>query len=299
MARKTIAVIGATGAQGGGVVRALMAEKDGEFTARAITRHPDSDKAKALASAGVEVVAADADDAASLERAFAGAHGAFCVTNYWEYFSPERELTQARNMAHGTKAAGVAHVVWSTLEDTRRWVPLEDDRMPTLMGKYKVPHFDAKGEADGFFRELGVQTTFLLTSFYWENFIYFGLGPKRGPDGVLAMTLPMDDKKLPGIAADDIGKCALGVFKRGEELIGKTVGIAGEHVTGEAMASSLTRALGQQLRYNAVPPDVFRSFGFPGADDLGNMFQFKRDFNEYYCGARDLAFSRALNPQQR
>ena len=108
--------------------------------------------------------------------------------------------------------------IWSTLEDTRKWVPLDDDRMPTLMGKYKVPHFDAKGEADQFFATLGVPTTFLLTSFYWDNLIYFGMGPKQGPDGTLAITLPMDDKKLPGIAAEDIGKCAYGIFKRGREL---------------------------------------------------------------------------------
>ena len=130
--------------------------------------------------------------------AFAGAYGAFLLTNFWEHFSPERELTQARNMAQAVKAAGVQHVIWSTLEDTRKWVPLEDNRMPTLMGKYKVPHFDAKGEADEIFRQLGVPTTFLLTAFYWDNFIYFGAGPQRGPDGTLALTFPMDDKRLPG-----------------------------------------------------------------------------------------------------
>ena len=103
-------------------------------------------------------------------------------------------------------------------------MPLGDDRMPTLMGKYKVPHFDAKGEADHLFADLGVPTTFLLTSFYWDNLIHFGMGPKRGPDGKLAITLPMGDKKLPGIAAEDIGKCAYGIFKKGGEFIGKTVG---------------------------------------------------------------------------
>ena len=188
------------------------------------------------------------------------------------------------------------HAIWSTLEDTRTWVPLDDNRMPTLHGRYKVPHFDSKGEADQFFRDAGVPTTFLLTSFYWDNFIFFGLGPKPGPDGVLAITLPMDDRKLPGIAAGDIGACALGVLRR-PDLIGKTVGIAGEHLTGGEMAAAMTRALGQTVRYNAVPPEVYRGFGFPGADDLGNMFQFKRDFNDYYCGARDPGFSRSLHPQ--
>jgi uncharacterized protein YbjT (DUF2867 family) len=295
--RKIIAVVGATGAQGGGMVRAIQADKSGSFAARAITRNPNAEKAQALRAAGVEVVGADIDKPETLGKAFAGAYGAFCVTNFWEHFSAEREVTQARNMAQAAKTAGLEHVIWSTLEDTRKWVPLEDDRMPTLQGKYKVPHFDGKGEADQFFRDLGVPTTFLLTAFYWENLIYFGAGPQRGPDGTLAITFPMDDKKLPSIAVGDIGKAAYGIFKRGREFINKTVGIAGEHLTGAEMAGALTRALGQEVRYNSVPPEVYRSFGFPAADDLGNMFQFKRDFNEYFRGARDLGFTRTLNPE--
>jgi len=294
--KKLIAVVGATGAQGGGLVRAIMGEKSGGFAARALTRKVDSDKAKELARLGAEVVAADLDDVGSLKRAFAGAYGAFCVTNFWEHFSPEKELTQAKAMAQAAKQAGLKHVIWSTLEDTRKWVPLSDTRMPTLMGKYKVPHFDAKGEADQVFSELGVPTTFLLTSFYWDNLIHFGMGPKKGPEGKLLFTLPMDDKKLPGIAAEDIGKCALGILKKGQEFIGKTVGIAGEHLTGTQMAAALTKALGQEVRYNAVSTEVYRSFGFPGADDIGNMFQFKRDFESYFCGARNPAVARSFNP---
>jgi len=292
---KVIAVVGATGAQGGGLARAILRDKSGGFSARALTRKVESDNAKELAKLGAEVVAADLDDQASVERAFRGAYAAFCVTNFWEHFSPEREYTQAVAMAKAAKAAGVKHVIWSTLEDTRRWVPLSDTRMPTLMGKYKVPHFDAKGEADKVFLELA-PTTCLLTSFYWENFIYFGAGPKPGPDGKLALTYPLGDKKLPGIAVEDIGKCAYTIFKRGEEFIGKTVAISGEHLTGAQMAAALTRALGREVRYNDVPPEVYRGFGFPGADDLGNMFQFKRDFQEVFCGPRDPAFARSLNP---
>jgi uncharacterized protein YbjT (DUF2867 family) len=297
MAKKIIAVVGATGAQGGGLVRAILGDPNGGFTARAITRDVNSEKAKALAKLGAEVVAADIDDLESLKRAFQSAYGAYCVTFYWAHFSPEKELAEATAMAQAAKAAGVEHVIWSTLEDTRRWVPLGDDRMPTLMGKYKVPHFDAKGEANHFFTDLGLPVTLLQTSFYWDNFIGFGMGPKKGPDGVLAFTMPMGDKKLPGIAAEDIGRCAYGIFKRGKEFIGKTVGIAGEHLTGAQMAAALTKALGKEVRYNDVPPDVYRSFGFPGAEDLGNMFQFKRDFEHYFCGARNLDFSRSLNPE--
>jgi len=294
--KKIIAVVGATGAQGGGLVRAILHDPSGGFAVRAITRDADSEAAQALAAQGAEVVAADVDDAESLRRAFDGAYGAYCVTFFWAHFSPEKEIAQAGNMARAAKDAGVEHVIWSTLEDTRRWVPLDDDRMPTLMGRYKVPHYDAKGESDHLFTDAGVPTTFLLTSFYWDNFIAFGMGPQRGPDGVLAITLPVGDKKLPGIAAGDIGGCAYGIFKQGHEWIGRTVGIAGGHLTGAQMAASMTRALGQEVRYNEVPPEVYRSFGFPGAEDLGNMFQFKRDFEEIYCGARNLEVSRMLNP---
>lgn len=295
MSRKVIAVVGSTGAQGGGLVRAILAR--GDFAVRAITRKPDSDKGRELAGLGAEVVAADLDDAASLVSAFRGAHGAFCVTNFWEHFSPEKELAQARTLANAAKSAGVAHAVWSTLEDTRLDVPLSDDRMPTLAEKYKVPHFDAKGEADKYFTEAGVPTTFLLTSFYWDNLIHFGMGPTKGEDGKLGFALPMADKKLPGIAAEDIGKCAYGIFNRGAELVGKTVGIAGEHLTGDEMARGLSQALGQEIVYRYVPPEIYRTLGFPGADDLGNMFQYKRDFETKFCAARDVAFSRSLNPE--
>ena len=294
---KIIAVTGATGAQGGGLIRAILADSRKEFTVRAITRKPDSDKARALAKQGVEVVAADLDDFQSLRRAFGGAHGAYLVTNFWEHYSPEKEIAQARSMAQAAKEAGLHHAIWSTLEDTRLRVPLSDNRMPTLHGKWKVPHFDGKGEADHLFKEAGVPTTALLTSFYWDNLIYFGMNPKKGPDGRLALTVPMGDRKLPGIAAEDIGRCALGLFQRGSEFIGKTVGIAGDHPTIAQMAASLTKALGQEVVYNSVTPEVFRSFGFPGADDLGNMFQYKRDFNDEFCAARSLAFSRSLNPK--
>lgn len=293
--KKTIAVVGATGAQGGGLVRSLLADR-GAFSVRAITRDPKAPKAQELAKMGAEVVAADLYDVKSLEKAFAGADGAFCVTFFWAHMSTDKEKTEANNMAKACKAANVGHVIWSTLEDTRKLVPLTDDRMPTLGGHYKVPHFDAKGESNQVFAELGLPTTFLHTSFYWDNFIHFGMGPKKGEDGKLALTLPMGTSKLAGMAGEDIGKCAHGVFKKGKELVGKHVGIAGEHLTGAQMAAAFTKALGQEVRYQAIEPAVFRSFGFPGADDLGNMFQVYRDFEKEVCGLRDLAFSRSLNP---
>jgi uncharacterized protein YbjT (DUF2867 family) len=293
---KVIAVVGATGAQGSGLVRAIAADPSGGFAARAITRDPASDGAKALAALGAEVVQADLEDPASVEAAFAGAYGAFCVTFFWVDFSPETELRHAHTMAAAAKSAGVQHVVWSTLEDTRTFIPLSDDRMPTLQGKYKVPHFDGKEDADQAFRDAGVPTTFLRTAFYWENLIYFGLGPTRGEDGALSFTYPMGDARLPGMGAGDIGKIAYGVFKR-PDLVGQTVSVAGEHLTGYQMAEKLGQALGEPVTYNDVDPDVFRSFGFPGADEVGNMFQFKRDFEAEYVGARDLEVARSLDPE--
>jgi uncharacterized protein YbjT (DUF2867 family) len=294
--RKIIAVMGATGAQGGGLVRAILRDEGGPFAARAITRNPSSDSAKALADQGVEVVEASLDEPASVAKAFAGAYGAFCVSFFWEHFSPGKETAHARVMAEAAKEAGLKHVIWSTFEDTRDFVPLDDDRMPTLQGAYKVPHFDAKAEGNQAFRDAGVPTTFLLTSFYWDNFIFFGTGPKRGPDGRLALTMPIGDAKMPGIAAEDIGRAAYGIFKANGDLIGQTIGVAGDHTSGAEMAAGLTEVLGEVVAYNEVSPEVYRSFGFPGADDMGNMFQFKRDFEDAYRAARSVERTRELNP---
>jgi uncharacterized protein YbjT (DUF2867 family) len=292
-----IAIVGATGAQGGGLARAIADDPDKRFVVRVLTRNPVSQSAHALARRGAEIVHANLDEPDTVHRAFAGASGAFCVTNYWEHFSPEREVVQARTMAEAAKAAGLRHVIWSTLEDTRRWIPLNDDRLPTLHASYKVPHFDGKGESNRWFTEGGVPTTFLLTSFYWDNLIHFRMGPRRGADGVLAITFPMDNRKLPGIGAEDIGRCAYGIFKRGDEFLRKTVGIAGEHLTCGQMAEHLTSALGERVRYDAVPPHVYRNLDFPGAEDLANMFQFKRDFEADFCRARSVELSRSLNPE--
>jgi uncharacterized protein YbjT (DUF2867 family) len=294
--KKVIAVVGATGAQGGGLVRAILADREGPFVARAITRKPESEKARALASLGVEVVAGDADDPPSLDRAFAGAYGAFCVTNFWEHLSAEREGDQATAMARASRKAGVQHVIWSTLEDTRKWVPLDDARLPTLQGKYKVPHFDGKGAVDHVFAA-EAPTTYLLASFYWENFLYFGMGPRKAPNGGLSLALPLGGVKLPGIATEDIGKCAHGLFGRGTSTVGQRFGIAGEVLSGPEMAAAMGRALGRNVSFDNVPFDVYRGLGFPGADDLGNMFQFQAILGDEFLRSRDPNLSRSLNPE--
>jgi uncharacterized protein YbjT (DUF2867 family) len=294
--KKIIAVVGSTGAQGGGLCQAILNDPNGGYACRAITRDPNKDKAKALAAQGAEVVKADLDDVESLKKAFAGAYGVYCVTNFWEHFSAEKEKTQAKNMADAAKAAGVKHVIWSTLEDTRKLMKPDDKRMPMLQEKYRVPHFDGKAEANAAFA--GLPTTFLVTSFYWDNLYSFGLAPKKGADGQYEWTFPMGTSKLTGMAAEDIGKTAYGIFKAGQQHVGKTVGIVGENLTIAEMGEKISKGMGVgKVRYNAVEADAYRGFGFPGADEMGNMFQVYRDFEKEVMGARSVDVTRQLNPQ--
>ena len=300
---KLIAVVGATGAQGGALVRAILADSSGDFAVRALTRNPDSAKAKELAAAGAEVVAADLDDEASVRAAFEGAYGAFVVTNYWADRTPaeeaartraEMELAQAETAAQAARDTGVQHLVWSTLEDTRPFFAGRDD-VPSLDdGRYKVPHFDAKGEADELFTKYGVPTTFLRTTFYFEAFLS-GMPPARGADGKLAITLPMGDRRLSGLASEDIGRTAFAILKR-PDLIGQTVSIAGDHLTGNEYAAALSEALGEEVVYTPLTWEQYRDLPFPLAIELSNMFQFYAEDHDRFTGDRDLEATRALNP---
>jgi uncharacterized protein YbjT (DUF2867 family) len=286
--KKIIAVFGATGAQGGGLAKAILDDPDREFGVRALTRNPSSDAARALAGGGA--------DEGSVRKAFDGAYGAFVVTAFWEYLSPERELAHARAAANAARDTGLSHVVWSTLPDTRKYLPLDDDRVPTLHGKYTVPHFDGKGEADRLFADAGVPTTNLSTTFFFESFISF-FAPLRGEDGKLFITLPMGDATLPGIAAEDIGRTALGIFKRGQEYIGETVSISGENLTGAEYAAIMSKEFGEEVAYRPISLDIVRTLDHPAADDIANMFHFYAEFENVFAGARDPEFVRTLNPQ--
>ncbi|HEX7680538.1 MAG TPA: NmrA/HSCARG family protein [Thermoanaerobaculia bacterium] len=295
--KKIIAVIGSTGSQGGGLCEAILGDPDGGFACRAITRDPGKEKAQALVAKGASVVSADLDDAASLEKAFAGAYGVYGVTNFWEHFSAEKEKAQAKNIADAARAAGVKHVIWSTLEDTRKLMAPDDKRMPFLQEKYRVPHFDAKAEADAFFH--GLPVTFLVTSFYWDNLYMFGMAPKKGDDGVYRWAFPLGDAKMAGLAAADIGKVAYGIFKAGQQYIGKTVGITSENLSMTQLSEQLGKGLGIKVEYSAVDADAYRGFGFPGADEMGNMFQVYRDFEAALLGVRSAAAARSLNPEMQ
>ncbi|MFG2332627.1 NmrA/HSCARG family protein [Streptomyces sp. NPDC048604] len=294
--KKIITVFGATGRQGGGLARAILSDPDGEFGVRAITRHPESEPAQELARRGAEIVRADMDDPPSLKPAFEHAYGAYLVTNFWEHMSVEREQAQARALAQAAGHAAVQHAIWSTLEDTRDCIPLDDPRMPTLQERYKVPHFDGKAEADRYFGDEGVPTTFLRTTFYWGNLLD-SFAPSRAENGELRLTFPMGEKRLCGIAADDIGRVALAVFRRGTDLIAATVSIAGGHLTVADMAAVLTERLGLPVRYRPLSPDAYRAQDRPAAAETGNMFQYYADCEQRFVAARDVDAVRQLVPE--
>ncbi|MFI5709824.1 NmrA/HSCARG family protein [Kribbella sp. NPDC051620] len=293
--KEVITVLSATGTQGGGVARALLA--DGEFAVRAVTRDNASPKARRLAELGAEVVEASLTDVDSLRAAFKEAYGAFMVTPFWEHRSPARELVEVENLIQAAQPAGLRHVVWSTLEDTREAIPADDDRMPMLEDVYRVPHFDVKGgAADALFAKSGLPTTYLRMSFYWDNLITL-MKPQRDPDGTLALHLPIGGTAVAGASSDDLGQAVLRVLRQPSETIGATLAVASEYLTGEQIAAALSTVIGEPVAYRPPSHDQFRSFGFPGAVELGNMFQYYTEFSEYYNGHRDLEASRALNPK--
>jgi len=290
---KTIAVMGATGAQGGSTVKAFHALKEGgnnDFKVRAITRDPTSEKAKAIESLVDEVVKADSNDESSMVEAFKGCHGAFIVTNFWEDMDANHEMAVLRKIKDAATKAGVKHIVLSTLESAKDFVDQAENEETWKVPEgyeesgFYVPHFDGKAEVTKEYDELPV--TKFYTSFYYENFINFGMGPSRQSEkDAYALTFPLGDVKMPVVAVSDIGKAACAIFQD-ESLIGKSVGIQSEVLTGKEMADVFSKVCGQPVHYYAVPTDVYASFGFPGAADLANMFRFKVENADNFQAAR-------------
>eukprot|EP00537_Pseudo-nitzschia_pungens_P012319 CAMPEP_0172387490 /NCGR_PEP_ID=MMETSP1061-20121228/4785_1 /TAXON_ID=37318 /ORGANISM="Pseudo-nitzschia pungens, Strain cf. pungens" /LENGTH=323 /DNA_ID=CAMNT_0013117141 /DNA_START=117 /DNA_END=1088 /DNA_ORIENTATION=+ len=286
---KLIAVMGATGFQGGAVVQAFANLGSDKFEIRAITRDPEKDSAKALEGKVREIVKADGDDEESMIKAFEGCHGAFIMSNFWEACDVRHEMKTLRTCKEAAKKAGVKHVVLSGLEDTRAAVKKAENKdtwkvLDEELGMY-TPHFDGKGEVGEEYL-LEVPTTLLFTSFYYENFINLGMGPSRQSDsGPYGITFPMGDKKLSMVKVEDIGKCACAIFQD-ESLIGKTIGVSSANMTCKDIAAVFSKVCGQEVVYNDVPVEVYASFPFPGADDLANMFRYKTEYEEEYVALR-------------
>lgn len=255
--KKLIAVVGATGSQGGSVVRALKAR--GKFTVRALTRKPESYRDE-----GVEVAAADLARPETLARAFEGAYGAFLVTNFWEK-SAVSEREQARAAIRAAKDAGVQHLVWSTLPDVHA----------IAGGAIHVPHFTDKAAVDADIVAAGFPYhTFVEAPFYFQNLIG-SLAPQAQPDGSKSWTLPLDPAARCIHVGDisDLGKVVAGAFEHPDEVgHGEHLAAGAGLVSFDDLLATL-RAQGHTISYQRVPAEVFANF-FPGADELAAMFQF-------------------------
>ena len=285
-----VAVLGATGQQGGAVADALLKQENGP-TVVAITRNPDSDKAKALKAAGAIVRKADLNDVESLKAAFEGCDGAFVIANFWEGMNVDVEVQHYKNATDALKATDtIKHVIYSTLEDSV--IPGVTDDFKVLheheTGKMYVPHFDGKNRAEKFFE--GLPTTFMVTSCYFENFTSF-FTSVGNEDGSYTFTLPLsEDKKIPWTILPDLGRLVAGAFK--PELVGKRIGQASFLATGAELAEILSKATGKRITYQCVPWEVFASFGFPGADELAQMFELWLRTYDKFCA------DRAIPPQE-
>lgn len=259
--QKTILVTGATGAQGGGVARHLL--RGGKFRVRCLTRNPDSDKAAALERAGAEVVRGDLGDPKSLAPALKGCYGVFGVTNFWEHFA--KEYDQGKNLMDAVKAAAPEHFIFSSLPYAKK----------ITNGKIEVPHFDTKGRLEEYARELKLDAIVVHVAFYFENFInYFPL--QKQADGTFAFGFPQGDTPLAAVCVEDVGGVLAAIFDRPKDFRNKTVGIVGDDLPPKQYAEIMTRVLATKVVYNYVPREVFASFGFPGAEDLANMFEYNR-----------------------
>lgn len=277
--KKTIAVFGATGAQGGSVARALL--NRGVFAVRAITRKTDSPAANALRELGAEVVNGDLDDPASLSAALAGVYGVFGVTNFWEHF--DKEGPQGRNLVKAVADANVSHFIYSTLP------PIEK----ATNGALRSPHFDLKAEHEEYARSLGIPSTFVHVPFYYENFLYF-LPPKPAGDGTYQFGFPQGDTPLAGISVQDVGPIVAPMFEQPEKYIGQVVKLAGDEIPATSYAEIMSRATGKTIKYAYIPRETFAAFGFPGADDLADMFEFYR--LHMPSRVKDIETCRALAP---
>src|SRR6266496_1173832 len=251
--KKLIAVIGATGHQGGAVVRALQAQ--GQFKVRALTRDPG--KHGGLAA---EVVAADLARPETLKAAFEGAHGVFLVTNFWEQGTDE--LKQATAAVRAAKAAGVKHFVWSTLPDVE-----------TISGgKLHVPHFTGKAKVDRIVKEAGfAHHTFVIAPFFYQNLIGV-LAPQKQADGSVGWALPLDPTVRSMHMGDitELGNIVAGAFALPDQAgHGQYLPLVGDFMSFNEIIDTLNRQ-GHNFSFNQVPKEVFAGL-FPGAAEIAEM----------------------------
>ena len=260
---KLITVFGATGAQGGPIARLLLQKG---FKVRAVTRNPDSEKAKALREAGAEVVAGNMDEADSVKAAVTGVYGVFCVTNYFELFGKDpstacdREIKQGKTVADACKVAGVQHVVYSGLE------PVEEK-----FGK-RIPEFESKATVEKYLDEIGVPNTCVRFPSYYENFFTFFL-PAKQDDGTYTITLPMDGP-IDSMSVADGAHIVLAVFQNPQEYLGKRIGMSGDKKTIAEYVAIISSVTGKTVKYVQLSFEEYRNQPDPIAKELSTLFEF-------------------------
>jgi uncharacterized protein YbjT (DUF2867 family) len=279
MTKKRILVTGGTGAQGGSIARALLAEK--KFTVRILTRNPQSAKALALQQAGAELVQGDMDSMESLLAAMEDCYGVYGVTSFWEHFAGEYQ--QGINLIDAVKQSDIEHFVLHTLPSYSK----------LSNGKYPTPHCDIKAMLQGYTISQGINASFVQVPFYYENFFSF-FPPQPAGANTFAFGFPQGDTKLAMVSIEDLGSIVAPVFNNPAMYKGRVIGPVGADDTCAAYADTMSKVLNLDIRYNYIERDVYASLGFPGAEELANMFEVQR----LYITSRqaDLQESLALNP---
>jgi uncharacterized protein YbjT (DUF2867 family) len=260
---RTILVTGATGAQGGSVARHLLA--DGGWRIRGLTRSPESEPARALAAAGVEIIQGDLDDRGSIVRALEGCEGLYAVTNFWEHF--DREADHGRNIVDAAAEAGTPDIVFSSLPDVSG----------ITEGELSVPHFDLKAQVERYSRAKLPQAAYLHIAFYYDNFATF-FPPRRQEDGTYVVGFPQGDTSLAGVGAEDVGGVVLGMLQDLDRFRGDVAWAVGDDIPAARYAEIMSSVLDLPIVYRHVPRETFAALGFPGADDLAQMFDFYRRY---------------------
>ncbi|KAI0448912.1 NMRAL1 protein [Xylaria acuta] len=282
-AKKIITVFGATGNQGGAIVKQFLndSQLNKIWAVRGVTRDVSKDSAKKLASEGAEVVAADLNDKESLLKAVAGSDTVFAVTNYWEKLDMALEEQQGRNIADASKEAGVKHLIWSSLLDITK---LSNGKLP------HVYHFDSKAHVEEYIRSIGVPATFFMPGLYMPN-IPGGMLSKQGENWVLSLPIA-PTSLIPLYNPADTGKYVKGIVNNKEALLGKRFTGATEYLTAQGVVDTFKKVFpeaGQTAGYFETPKDTFYGFmkstGLPefAVDELYENMVLMQDFG-YYGG---------------
>ena len=254
--QKLIAVVGATGHQGGGVLRAL--QSSGQFKTRALTRDPAKHP-----TLGDEVVLADFNKPETLEAAFSGAHGVFLVTNAWEAGAAEHQ--QALSAVRAAKQAGVQHLIWSTLPNVET----------ISNGKISVPHFTDKAKVERAVSDAGFSYhTFVIAPFYYQNLLG-AMAPQKQPDGALGWALPLDPERRVIHMGDitELGRVVAGAFAQPQLAgHGEHLPLVGDFLSFNEIVATLNRQ-GHKFSFKQVPREVFAGW-FPGAADIAAMLAY-------------------------